>query len=300
MLKAPDHQVAGHRARPGKKELGPLIDDSGRFYKPLQDNERGTKEVAFYSSFSSDTRIPTHIRRFFPVYHGTQLLEASNGSGMHPHLVLQDIVSNRQNPSVMDIKMGARTWYPQASEDYIMNCFQKDRESTSVALGFRICGLQAYDNEKLGYWKPHKKVVKKFTSEDVKRTLKSFVSSNPLSDVEPDCVLATKIYGGSDGILAQLLQLKAWFEDQTIYHFNSCSILMVHDGVGDLEEGNNRSGAEFKLVDFAHVVDGGGVIDHNFLGGLCALIKFVSDILVSSSDGSKTEGNLRKHQPEDI
>ncbi|KAI3853727.1 hypothetical protein MKW98_025244 [Papaver atlanticum] len=273
MFKVPDHQVAGHR--------GPLVDDSGRFYKPLQNNERGTKEVAFYTSFSANSKIPTHVRRYFPIYHGTQFLESSDGSGMHPHLVLQDIVSNRQNPSVMDIKMGSRTCYPQASEDYITRCFQKDRESTSVPLGFKICGLQTYDSEKLGYWKPQKDVVKKFTSEDVKMTLKRFVSSNSSSDAEPDCLRATKVYGGSDGILAQLLELKAWFEDQTIYHFNSCSILMVYgQGVED--------GAQVKLVDFAHVVDGEGVIDHNFLGGLCVLIKFVSDILVSSTTRSKT------------
>ncbi|KAI3890800.1 hypothetical protein MKX03_007413 [Papaver bracteatum] len=272
MFKVPDHQVAGH--------LGPLVDDSGRFYKPLQNNERGNKEVAFYTSFSANSKIPTHVRRYFPIYHGTQFLEASDGSGMHPHLVLEDIVSNQLG-------------IPQASEDYITRCFQKDRDSTSVPLGFKICGLQTYDSEKLGYWKPQKDVVKKFTSDDVKLTLKRFVSSNSSSDAEPDCLRATKIYGGSDGILAQLLQLKAWFEDQTIYHFNSCSILMVY-GQG-VEEG-----AQVKLVDFAHVVDGEDVIDHNFLGGLCVLIKFVSDILVSSTTRSKTEGDLSKQQPEEI
>ncbi|KAI3943537.1 hypothetical protein MKW92_032459 [Papaver armeniacum] len=247
MLKAPDHQVAGHQAHAGK--LGPLVDGSGCFYKPLQSGERGNIEAAFYSSFSSNSKIPTHI-------------QASDGSGMHPHLVLQDIVSNRLDPSVMDIKMGSRTWYPQASEDYIMKCLQKDRESTSVALGFRISGLQTFESEKLGLSLPTR-----------------------ASNAEPDCLLASTIYGGSDGILAQLLELKAWFEDQTIHHFYSCSVLMVYEKAG--------------LVDFAHVVDGEGVIDHNFLGGLCALIKFVSDILVSSTNRSQAEGDL-KEQPEEI
>ncbi|KAI3836866.1 hypothetical protein MKW98_005199 [Papaver atlanticum] len=298
MLKAPDHQVAGHQAHAGK--LGPLVDGSGCFYKPLQSGERGTIEAAFYSSFSSNSKVPTHIRRFFPTFHGTQLLEASDGSGMHPHLVLQDIVSNRLDPSVMDIKMGSRTWYPQASEDYIMKCLQKDRESTSVALGFRISGLQTFESEKLGYWKLDRDAVQDFTLEDVKLTLKRFVSSNPSSNAEPDCLLASTIYGGSDGILAQLLELKAWFEDQTIHHFYSCSILTVYEKAGVGEKGSrSRTGAEVKLVDFAHVVDGKGVIDHNFLGGLCALIKFVSDILVSSTNRSKAEGDL-KEQTEEI
>ncbi|KAL0316550.1 UNVERIFIED_CONTAM: Inositol polyphosphate multikinase beta [Sesamum radiatum] len=77
MLKVPAHQVAGHRADCGK--LGPRVDDSGRFYKPLQGDERGAREVAFYTSFSSDTKVPDHISRFFPKFYGTQLVEASDG-----------------------------------------------------------------------------------------------------------------------------------------------------------------------------------------------------------------------------
>ncbi|KAF8394451.1 hypothetical protein HHK36_020659 [Tetracentron sinense] len=279
MLKVPDHQVAGHQALDGK--LGPLIDDSGRFYKPLQNDERGSKEVAFYTSFSSNTRIPDHIRRFFPIFHGTQLLEASDGSGLYPHLVLQDLVSNRIHPSVIDLKIGSRTWDPEASEDYIQKCVKKDRKSTSLPLGFRISGLQTYESKESGFWKPNKKYIQGLTVEDVRLVLRKFVSSNPSLDSDPDCLFASTVYGGSNGILAQLLELKAWFEDQTIFHFSACSVLMMYDK--SVLEGM-RSGADVKLVDFAHVVEGKGVIDHNFLGGLCSLIKFISEILTSPDE----------------
>ncbi|KAH7578486.1 hypothetical protein JRO89_XS01G0387700 [Xanthoceras sorbifolium] len=284
MLKIPDHQVAGHTARHGK--LGPLIDDSGRFYKPLQDDERGSKEVAFYTSFSSNKRIPDHIRRFFPMFYGTQLLEASDGSGLRPHLVLQDLVSDRHNPSIIDIKIGSRTWYPQASEDYVEKCLQKDKITTSLLLGFRISGLQIYGNNESGFWKPEKKLVLAFTPEDVRLVLRKFVSSNSPTDSNsvPDCSFAPSVYGGSAGILAQLLDLKAWFEDQTIYQFNSCSVLMLYEKESAMK--GRSSGAEVKLIDFAHVVEGRGVIDHNFLGGLCSFIKFVSEILTSPDEHS--------------
>ncbi|KAF3441412.1 hypothetical protein FNV43_RR15326 [Rhamnella rubrinervis] len=276
MLKVPDHQVAGHPA--GNGVLGPLIDDSGNFYKPLQSGERGSREVAFYISFSSNIKIPDRIRKFFPIYHGTKLVEASDGSGLQPHLVLEDVVSNRLNPSIMDIKIGSRTWYPQASEDYILKCLKKDRETTSLPLGFRISGLQIYGSKESGVWKPDKKSLKNFTK-DVRLVLRKFVSSNLFEDssTEPDCSFAPTVYGGSTGILAQLLELKAWFEDQTIFHFNSCSVLMVFEkeSIGKVMS----SSATVKLVDFAHVVEGNGVIDHNFLGGLCSLIKFISEIL---------------------
>nr|AFB75401.1 IPK2 protein [Vitis vinifera] len=282
MLKVPDHQVAGHHARDGK--LGPLIDDSGRFYKPLQGDERGSKEVAFYTSFSSNARIPDHIRRFFPIFYGTQLLEASDGSGLHPHLVLQDVVSGCHNPCIIDVKIGSRTWYLQASEDYIQRSLKKDRETTTLSLGFRISGLQIYDSKESGFWRPEKKLVLGFTADDVRVVLRKFVSSNSPtdSDSELDCSFASAVYGGSTGILAQLLELKAWFEDQTIFHFFSCSILIMYDKEAILK--GMSSGAEIKLIDFAHVVEGEGVIDHNFLGGLCSLIKMISEILTSPDE----------------
>ena len=277
MFKVPDHQVAGHRAALGV--LGPLVDNSGRFYKPLQSDERGSKEVAFYSRFSANTEIPNHIRKFFPLYHGIQLVEASDGSGLLPHLVLEDIVSTRVNPSVMDIKIGSRTWYPQAHEDYIKKCLKKDRDTTSLSLGFRISGLQVFESEDSGYWKPEKKRVQGFSTEDVQLVLRKFVSSNASDSLcsEPDCAFAESVYGGSDGILAQLSRLKTWFEDQTIYHFYSCSVLVVYENEPILK-GESPCPA-VKLIDFAHVLDGQGVIDHNFLGGLCSLIKFITEIL---------------------
>lgn len=277
MFKVPDHQVAGHQASNGV--IGPLIDDSGNFFKPLQNDERGTKEEAFYKSFALNTEIPKQIRKIFPIYHGTQLIEASDGSGLFPHLVLEDIVSSHPNPSLMDIKIGSRTWHPQASEDYILKCSKKDRETTGICLGFRISGLQIHGSEESGVWKPDRKYLRKFTVDDVRLVLRKFVSSNPTEDSgkEPDCSFASTVYGGSTGILAQLLELKAWFEEQTIYHFYSSSVLMVYEKDSILK--GMSSGATVKLVDFAHVFEGNGVIDHNFLGGLCSLIKFISEIL---------------------
>ncbi|KAL3575565.1 hypothetical protein D5086_023666 [Populus alba] len=282
MLKVPDHQVAGHKGAHGQP--GPLIDDSGRFYKPLQGDDRGAIEAAFYTSFSSNTRVPDHIRRFFPVFHGTQLLEASDGSGQRPHLVLEDVVSGRSHPSVMDVKIGSRTWYPEASEDYIQRCFEKDRKSSSLCLGFRISGLQLYGSEESGLWKPERKLVQNLSADEVRVVLKKFVSSNSPIDpnLNPDCSFASSVYGGSSGILAQLLELKSWFEDQTIYHLNSCSVLMVYEKKKVLKGGS--SDAEVKLIDFAHVTEGNGIIDHNFVGGLCSLIKFISEILTSPDE----------------
>ncbi|KAL1559027.1 inositol polyphosphate multikinase [Salvia divinorum] len=210
MLKVPDHQVAGHKAGDGR--LGPLVDDSGRFYKPLQGDERGANELSFYTSFSSNTKIPDHITTFFPKFDGTQLVEASDGSGRGLHK------------------------------------------------------LQRTTLTELGYWEPeNRSSIQTLSADEVKLLLKSFVSSNTSEEphVKPDCAFASTVYGGSTGILSQLLELKAWFEDQTIYHFYSSSVLMMFEK--ELASSAKSPQAEIKLVDFAHVRKGKGVIDHNFL-----------------------------------
>ncbi|KAL8489584.1 hypothetical protein ACS0TY_025485 [Phlomoides rotata] len=119
---------------------------------PLQGDEGGTNEVSFYTSFSSNTNVPGHITRFFPKFDGTQLMEASNGSCMKPHLILQDITFQRANPSVMDIKIGSRTWAPQSTEDYIHKCLKKDRATSSISLRFSLSGMQVFEIVETGFW----------------------------------------------------------------------------------------------------------------------------------------------------
>jgi 1D-myo-inositol-tetrakisphosphate 5-kinase/inositol-polyphosphate multikinase len=70
---------------------------------------------------------------------------------------------------------------------------------------------------------------------------------------------------------------------QTLFHFYSASILLSYDANAVTAAGGG-GGVRVKLVDFAHVVESEGVIDHNFLGGLCSLIKFITDIVSETSD----------------
>ncbi|KAL9298426.1 hypothetical protein ACSQ67_024322 [Phaseolus vulgaris] len=238
MLKVPQHQVAGHMAKNGV--LGPLVDDSGKFYKPLQNNDRGSTELSFYTSLA----VPPSISSFFPAFHGTAVVPASDGSGPHTHLILQDVVAPYTNPSVMDVKIGSRTWHLAHSEDYIAKCMKKDRDSST-------------------------NLPPEPLRRGVSLILRKFVSSAADSD-RSDCDFAAEVLGA---VLERLVELKAWFEVQTLYHFYSCSVLVVY------EKEKGKTKPLVKLVDFAHVVSGNGVIDHNFLGGLCSFINFIRDIL---------------------
>ncbi|CAJ1978186.1 unnamed protein product [Sphenostylis stenocarpa] len=261
MLKVPEHQVAGHKAKKGL--LGPLVDDSGKFYKPLQNNDaRGSTELSFYTTLA----VTPAIRRFFPDFYGTAVVPASDGSGPHPHLILEDLVSPYAKPSVMDVKIGSRTWNADDSEEYIAKCMKKDRETSSLPLGFRISGVK----DSISSWEPSRTFLQKLSAEGVALLLRKFVSSFNAEDSDRDCDFAAEVFGS---VLERLVELKAWFEVQTVYHFYSCSVLVVY------EKEKGKAKPVVKLVDFAHVVPGNGVIDHNFLGGLCSFINFLKDIL---------------------
>ncbi|CAN8251966.1 unnamed protein product [Cochlearia groenlandica] len=294
-LKAPDHQVAGHNAKDGK--LGPLVDEEGLFYKPFQGGFRGPNEANFYESLFSNKNVLDHIHGYFPAYHGTALVEASNGSGKIQHMVLEDVVWGWLNASIMDVKIGSRTWYPGVSERYFKKCLNRDSQTTSACLGFRISGFRVFDKRESSFLKPEKKLVHGYDVDGARLALRKFVSSNSLGDPnsKPDCAFASAVYGGFNGILSQLLKLKAWFETQTFYQFNSCSILLVYENGQD---DSKPPRAQVKLIDFAHFIDGNGVIDHNFLGGLCSFIKLIDDILQSVGehdgelDASRLENGL--------
>ena len=272
-LRAPEHQVAGHRAAPDK--LGPLVDGAGLFYKPLQALDRGEQELAFYTAFSAHPDVPPRIRdAFFPRFHGTRLLPTAASPGeSHPHLILDDILKGLAAPSVTDIKIGACTWPPRAPEPYVEKCLAKDRGSTSVLLGFRVSGVMVSDPSG-AVWRPDRSELKGTDIPGVRRMLRRYVSSVG----GEDCALAAAVYGGEGGVLAQLRELKAWFEVQTLFHFYSASVLLSYDANAVTAPGG---APRVKLVDFAHVVESEGVIDHNFLGGLCSLIKFIDDIVSS-------------------
>ncbi|KAJ1279335.1 hypothetical protein BS78_04G147800 [Paspalum vaginatum] len=274
-LRPPEHQVAGHRASADK--LGPLVDGSGLFYKPLQTGDRGEQELAFYEAFSAHAAVPPRIRdTFFPRFHGTRLLPTEARSGEpHPHLVLDDLLAGLEAPSVADIKIGAITWPPSSPEPYVAKCLAKDRGTTSVLLGFRVSGVRVVAPG-AAVWRLERPELKALDTAGVRRVLRRYVSS--VAGDGMDCALAAAVYGGEGGVLSQLRELKAWFEEQTLFHFYSASILLGYDANAVSASGAG-GGVRVKLVDFAHVPEGDGVIDHNFLGGLCSLIRFISDIV---------------------
>lgn len=272
-FKVADHQVAGHRFEEGR--VGSLVDDQGRYYKPLQDGARGEKEVVFYNRLNADTTVPPEVMKFFPKFYGTVEIEVPNADHPVKHAIMEDLAHEFQKPGIMDVKVGSRTWYIEAGPKYVEKCKAKDLETTSAALGYRVSGMQVYEAKIGEVWKASREWCKFLKPEEVPDALKRFVSSNPSAEEGWDGAAAKHVYGTT---LTELEKLKAWLEVQTTYHFFSASVLIMYEG-----EPSAPQSVSVRLVDFAHVVYDKGTIDENSLNGLKAFMQRLSDIIDSVS-----------------
>eukprot|EP00850_Spirogloea_muscicola_P006449 SM000030S11458 [mRNA] locus=s30:679237:681832:- [translate_table: standard] len=250
---------------------GSLVDESGRFYKPLQGGERGDQETSFYEKIQADESVPKNILAYFP----RNLMEAFAIAALrYSHAVLEDLTHGFKHPSVADIK--AFLW-PLIKE--------KDASTTSGELGFRLGGMQVYDERQGTTWRADRKWCKNIKSSEMHSVLLRFVSSNCSQDEAPfDGKHANEVYVEA---VAKLQELKSWFEVQQSYQFYSASVLFIYEG-GDLKaEGGMDSTAEqarklsTRLVDFAHVTYNNQK-DENFLHALQALIALLSLLITSA------------------
>lgn len=301
-LRPCQHQVAGHLFEAGKE--GSLVDDLGHFYKPLQPGARGERELAFYrrvfemarlSSSSSSSLLSTGpdarmqsrggeqggggdacvreddgaesqgdtILEFVPRFSGTIEM------GGRTLLMLEDVGASYLQPCVMDIKIGHRTWYSCADERYIARARAKDQATTQASLGFKICGWQVYKHSKGKVCRASKSVCKTMSEGQVEDALLDFADNE--RGGRPELVFGMKF-----GALPQLLRLQRWFQQQSLFHFYSSSILIFYEGLASRGADLN---VRVCMVDFAHTFPAQENWDDNFLGGLTSLIGKMQGLL---------------------
>ena len=109
-------QIAGHGSE-GDGEKGFLKRPDGRLLKPVQAPPRGLRERDFYKRINT-SKDPTDLRlkKFIPEFFGVEKVGFINGITVtEEFLILRDITEGFSRPSIMDIKIGSRTWGPDAS-----------------------------------------------------------------------------------------------------------------------------------------------------------------------------------------
>mmetsp|Transcript_44610 Transcript_44610/g.53999 ORF Transcript_44610/g.53999 Transcript_44610/m.53999 type:complete len:436 (-) Transcript_44610:24-1331(-) len=201
------------------------------------------------------------------------------------HLLLQDVTANFSKPCVLDLKMGQRSYEPDAPLDKIDK--EIGKYAQQVLFGFRIIGMRVYDSH-AGFHTYNKTFGRSLKSEEqVMTALKGFfqrregekekgnnrqVSSNILRKR----VIRSLIY--------LLKSIKIWFEENTMLGFYASSLLIVYEG-----DSTSRSDVvDVKMIDFGHVRRQRSG-DSGYLYGLKMLIGMLNTILDDEKGGS--EGN---------
>lgn len=135
-----DNQVAGHRFGHSANHLAILRHlESNDVLKPICD-KRSEREFLFYSQiwdsnndFQKEIQI---LRQFVPKFNGLLVDEKTD----RKYLRLEDICKGMEKPSVLDIKVGPKTYDLEANEQKIFN--EVNKYQFAQQIGFRILGMR--------------------------------------------------------------------------------------------------------------------------------------------------------------
>jgi inositol-hexakisphosphate 5-kinase len=125
-------------------------------------------------------------------------------------LMLENITSKFQKPSILDLKMGVRQHGDDASAEKRSKQIAKCKASTSARLGVRLCGLQRYSVREKDFVRRDKYWGRKLSEDDFKNALYEFFHNGVR--------LRSKVI---EKVLARLEKLQSVIEKQSSYRFYS-------------------------------------------------------------------------------
>lgn len=130
------YQVAGH---PLSIHSSTILDHStGETVKGIAKNY-SLKEETFYKVAIKS--FPNFIGKIIPRYYG--VFQHPNPS--KKYILIEDLLSEYTNPSIIDIKVGSRTYDDEASKEKRENSIHKCLSTTSSSLFFRISGMKVFN-----------------------------------------------------------------------------------------------------------------------------------------------------------
>lgn len=319
-------QVAGHGTEDqnSARHRGLLLHQDGFVLKPVQAPPKGDRETDFYRRVSTSSH-PTdmEIYSFMAKFYGIENVRGGMMFGeceqqQQPYLVLEDLTRGMRRPCVMDIKVGARTYGPDASPAKRQ---QEDSKylGTKKPLGFSVLGIisrEGRDGATCRRW--DKTFGLKLATDQVSDLLHNFLNWREEVEEERGGEITARTAAAKLALArhfhARLAAMTEFFRHrQRSYHFYASSLLFVYDydvvgrladhhqaviGCSEEEEegsGGNSSAelltdrARLKLIDFAHVFPAAaGSPDDNFLFGLENLRDIFQNFLLQN----QTEGLL--------
>jgi len=235
-----------------------IIPGPGKDQISKRSNEGGA-EVEFYKTFSKmDWK---GGEKFFPKFHGT----FQNEDGFY--MIMEDLMAGKgEHCCVLDVKMGTKTYGPDADADKVAHQSANDAKTTTPSLGQRLTGYKTYNRVTGKSEKTGKEITFKVnTREELVRHFRIFFDNG---------------HGVRKDLLNQavpwLRELQTWFKTKPTARFYSSSVLFTYDGAKD------GGSLGLRLIDFAHVFpikDGG--VDDGYVFGIEKMIEMFEEILKS-------------------
>ncbi|CAN8020444.1 unnamed protein product [Ixodes persulcatus] len=274
-----DHQIAGHVHGSTKTRLGLLKHRDGSILKPLvRSDERTLREQKFYERiFQSDDCPPelVALRAFVPKYKGVWKTNINREEV--EYLKLDDLARVFRKPSIIDVKIGAKTYDPLASKEKV--ALETSKYPWSQQIGFRILGMRVSVRKPAS---PHglKNALSLQVFDTTEHKYRVYGKDYGLRQT-PDTVLeAFRTFLGASQewsppflpeLLLQLEDIRSWFENQRLYAFYSSSLLLMYDAPNSDEAPGRAPRCAAKMIDFAHVFPT-AERDCNYLMGLRSLM----------------------------
>merc|ERR1712032_1323310 len=210
---------------------------------------RGEREIQFYRTITEATDSSlAQFQPFIPSFYGS--CTKKDGQFM----MIENATMRMTRPCIMDIKIGAKTYGPDASAE---KAAKQDASyaGTKKPLGFSVLGMSVYHGAKKDEFKVLNKEYGKSLNKD---NIKDFV--NVFFDKANETAMT-----------------QAMFSNQMVFHIFGSSILFVYDASILLEsEASSEaidSAVVVKMIDFAHVHPANGQPDQNYNFGLANLIQ---------------------------
>jgi hypothetical protein len=246
------------------------------------------------SKIEIETKLLHRLEPFTARYYGTieynqndeKVITETNpgpfGIKLNSYILLNNITKNFSKPCVLDIKLGTKTFEPDAPEE--KKSYELKKYPPQSDFGFRLTAMRIYDpsnakSDECGFvYYPKQFGRSRRTRQSLKEALILFLGGDTL----PKDIRANRS-AAIQRILSRLKMIKAWFRDNNSFAFYGSSILIIYEGetVHNGGDGVELDMARAKMIDFGRVRrQPGGYC--GYLRGLTTLIILLEEILKES------------------
>ncbi|MBB65825.1 MAG: hypothetical protein CMO81_12270 [Waddliaceae bacterium] len=206
------------------------------------------------------------LENFTPKYEGSSIVDGE------VYIQMEDLTANYQNPAMIDIKMGTRTWVTDMGVEKIDRRKIVDQKTTTGELGYRVLGYRRYNRCTESYEKVDKNECRNIVSSEVKEHLSQYYFDGVR--LRKDAIQET---------LDQIEPIYSWFKENTDIEFVSSSLFILYEGNDHV----GQYGVTVKMIDFPYVLplqeSPGRSRDEGYLQGLENLREALQSLLNEAS-----------------